>query len=240
MDIHEEWDTVQALLEQQEYSSCIVLLEQLLYHTPQDPIYLYWLAYCFIQIGHPIAAIETLEQYCDCCPTKIDLPIQSALLIAHFDATHFQKAEEFAKEGVRVHPNESIFHRYMGLLASRRCWTEAEPFFEKASQLDPKQNPLPAPPQKPSIFDTVVSWLPTNAREWIQSLDVQFEDSPTIEILNQEEFPHHPLVPFLLYNNTMYVFLNNLRYQPQHKSTSAALFEQLLELWNDYESTANS
>ena len=240
METHEEWEIVSSLLEQKDYPTCIVLLEQLLSENAHHPVYLYWLAYSFIHINHPVAALETLEQYCTHYPESIDLTIQSALLIANFDATQFQKAKEIANQGIQHYPEESLFYRYMGLLQSRSNWEEAKPFFEKAHLLNPQRNPLPSEPPKPSIFQTALSWLPSNAREWIQTLDIQFEGSPTLELLNQEDFPHHPLVPFLLYNKTMYVFLNNLCYQPQHKSPSAALFEQLLELWNDYEDSIGS
>ena len=235
MDIKEEWNTVQSLLKQQDYYTSIVLLEQLLSDQPQDPVFLYWLAYSFIHIHHPIAAIETLEQYCTRYPKDMDLAIYTALLIANFDATNFLQAEEIAHRGIYHYPEESIFFRYMGLIQARTNVQEATKFFKKAHQLAPQKNPIPLPSPPPSIFQTVLSWLPSNAQKWLRSLEIQFEGSPTIEILNQEDFPHHPLVPFLLYNNTLYVFLDNVRYQSQYQSTKTALFEQLLELWNDYE-----
>ena len=240
MENTEEWEIIRSLLEQQDYSTCIVQLERQLSEKPQDPIYLYWLAYSFIHINHPLAALETLEQYCIQYPSKVDLKIQSALLIANFDATKFHQAERIAHQGIQDHPKEPLFYRYMALIKSRSNWEEAKPFFEKAHILSPKRHPLPSTTVKPSIFQMAVSWLPSNAKEWITTLNVQFEASPSIEILNQEDFPHHPLIPFLLYDDTIYVFLNNLRYQPQHKSASTALFEQLLELWNDYKNSIDA
>jgi len=237
MDTKEEWDTVQSLLEQQDYCSCIVLLEQLLSEQPQHPTFLYWLAYSFIHINHPVAALETLDQYCTWYPNDIDSSISTALLIANFDATNFQQAEEIANNGMQSYPEEPIFFRYMGLIRARTNSKQAEKFFRKAHQIDPLKNLIPPPSPDPSIFQTAVSWLPSNAQNWIQALEIQFEGSPSLEILNQEDFPHHPLVPFLLYNNTIYVFLDNLRYLPQYKRASTALFEQLLELWNDYENS---
>lgn len=237
MDTTEVWNTVQHLLEQQDYSTSIVLLEQLLSVKPQDPTYLYWLSYSFIHINHPIAALEVLQQYCTFHPKAIDLAIQTALLIANFDATNFQEAEDIAIQGILKYPKESIFYRYRGLILSRTSWQEANLFFEKAHQIAPKRNPIPSPEPQQSIFQTAVSWLPANAKEWIKTLDIEFKNVPSAEMLNQEDFPHHPLVPFLLYHNTMYVFLDNLRFQPQYKSASTALFEQLLELWNDYDNS---
>ena len=235
MDTKEEWNIVQSLLEQQDYSTCIVLLELLWSKQPRHPTLWYWLAYSFIHINHPTAALETLEQYCSWHPKDIDLSISTALLIANFDATNFLQAEEIAKKGMKTYPEESIFYRYMGLIRARTNNEQAEEFFYEAHRVNPLKNPIPPPPPDPSIFKTAVSWLPSSAQSWIRGLDIHFEGSPTLELLNQEDFPHHPLVPFLLYNNTIYVFLDNLRYQPQYKRASTALFEQLLELWNDYE-----
>lgn len=240
MDTKEEWNTVQSLLEQQDYYTCIVLLEQLLSVQPQHPAFLYWLAYSFIHINHPVAALETLEQYCTHHPDGLDRTIHTALLIANFDATNFQQAEIIARKGMQQHPEDDIFYRYMGLIESRTNAQEATKYFEKAHQLAPKKNPMPPSSPKPAILQTVLSWLPSNAQKWIQAFHIQFEGSPTVDFLNQEDFPHHPLVPFLLYDNTLYVFLDNLRYQPQHKSASTALFEQLLQLWNDYESITDA
>ena len=51
------------LIEQDLFSEAIVLLEKYLDINTENNEAIYWLAYSFIQIHHPLAAIETLSLY---------------------------------------------------------------------------------------------------------------------------------------------------------------------------------
>lgn len=228
-----EWEKIQRLLKNGDYSLCIVSLEQLLSLHPKHPVYLYWLSYALIQIHHPIAAMEALKQLCEAHPQKKDSNIDTALLIAHFDATCFVQAECIADEGMNLYPTTPEFFRYKGLLVSRKDPSAGSSFFTRAHLLAPKEYLIPKSIPEESILETALSWLPHDAQTWIRTFNIIFEQSPSKEILNREDFPHHPLIPFLLYDNTLYIFLCNLRYQ-QHQSPTSVLFEQLLSMWNQY------
>ena len=227
-----EWEKIEKRLHNEEYSQCIVLLEQLLSHHPTHPIYLYWLSYSLIQIHHPVAALETLTQFREAHPDKIDLDIATALLIAHFDATLFEEAEEIADKGMIQYPETPDFFRYKGLIVSRKDPKAASPFFECAHQLNPTEFAIPNTMPNESILQTACSWLPAEAEKWIQELEIIFALSPSEELLNQGYFPHHPLIPFFIEDNSMHIFLCNLRYVQKHQRPTSVLFEQLLSLWN--------
>jgi hypothetical protein len=221
---------IHKLIEQELFPEAIVSLEQLLDAQPSNKAALYWLSYSFIQLHHPIAAIEILSTY-ERLPEKEE-HIESALLIAHFDSAHFIKAEEFATHGIQDFPLCAHFWRYKGFITARESPRDATPFFETAFALSPQEYPLPQKLPDESILQKIISWLPKEAQQWLEEIHIEFSLSPPIELLTQERFPQHPLSPFLLIDETLHIFLQNLRYLPTNQSAKSNLFEQLLALWN--------
>lgn len=221
---------VYLLIEQDRFPEAIVLLENSLDTNTQNKEALYWLSYCFIQINHPIAAIEALSSYTS--DVKKEEHIEAALLIAHFDAVHFTKAEEIASYGIEAFPLCPHFWRYKGFITARETPQESAPFFEKAFALSPKEYPLPKPRPEHDIIQQIMPWLPKDAQEWLKETTIKISLSPSMAILTGERFPNHPLSPFLFYEETLHVFLQNLCYLPTNQSAKSTLFEQLLALWN--------
>lgn len=228
---HNLWEQAHECIQQEQFTEAIVRLELLLHKEPQHIDALYWLAFCFLHIHHPYASLEALKTYQE---LSEELPEQvvETMLMATFDATLFEEALEIAEQGRDIFPQNPFFWQYTGFIIARTSTSKARPFFTQAFALAPEACPTPKSLPRKTIFAKACSWLPKEAQEWANSLDVQYSMSPSNEILNQEEFPQHPLIPFLLEENTIYIFRQNLCYLPRNESATSALFEYLLAYWN--------
>ena len=218
------------LIEQDLFSEAIVLLEKYLDINTENNEAIYWLAYSFIQIHHPLAAIETLSLYKK--GSKKEEHIEAALLIAYFDSVQFAKADNIASSGIQNFPLCPHFWRYKGFITARMEPQDATPFFDQAFSLSSKEYPKPRPLPDCEITTQIISWLPKGAKRWLQEKTIEVSLSPSVELLTKEVFPEHPLSPFLISGDTIHLFLQNLRYQPYNQTAKSALFEKLLSMWN--------
>lgn len=230
-NIHALWVHAQELIKEEQFPEAILRLEQILVKNPKHLDALYWLAFSFLNIHHPYACLEALKTYQELSQELPEYVIETTL-IATFDATLFDEALLIAEKGRVMFPKNPSFWQYTGFIIARSSPTKAKPFFSQAFALAPEACPLPKTIPPKNIFDKASSWLPDEAQEWAKALDVQYWNTPSREMLNQEEFPQHPLIPFLLENNTIHIFRQNLRYLPKYQSATSTLFEYLLDFWN--------
>jgi len=217
------------LISEEKYEAALVKLEAQLDHEPKNRSYLYWAGFCYLQIHNPLAAIHALSI---CLEQEKSLEYHTSLMIAYFDSAQFGQALSFIQTGLQEYPNEAQYWRYLAYITARKDRAQADEFFHKAQQLSPQEYPLPSTPPNLSTIERAISWLPNAGKEWIELLDIQYEDNPSLDLLHVEAFPHHPLLPFILLENTLYIFTNNLSYHPPNQSPESYLFAQLLDLWN--------
>ena len=217
------------LISEEKYEEALVKLEAQLDCEPKNLSYLYWTGFCYLQIHNPLAAIHALSM---CIEQENTLEYHTALMIAHFDAAQFEQALSLIQQGLQQHPKESQYWRYLAYITARNDRQQADAFFHKAQELSPQEYPLPSPLPDHAAIERALSWLPSAGKKWIESLEILYEDNPSFDLLYMEAFPNHPLLPFILLEDTLFIFMNNLSYHPPNQSAESYLFEQLLDLWN--------
>ena len=224
------------LISEEKYELALVQIEAKLDAEPSHANLLYWAGFCYLQIHNPIAAIHALQ---NCLEHDILPEYHVAYMIAHFDAADFKQALSLIQEGLQQYPDEAQYWRYLAFITARTDFEQAEAFFAKSRALSPKEAIFPASQASAISVERAISWLPKDAQEWLDTLSIHIAENPSIEQLQHEDFPHHPLLPFLLQGEELYIFVNNLRYHYANQSAESYLFEQLLDLWNHLQQTNN-
>lgn len=190
-------DIIHRAMENEDFVTAIVELEELLHESPEQLEALELLADCTLELGDAMGAVPIYEHRLRAGDANVDL--LCGLAVARFEACEIVGAVEAARDAIRQDPSAAEAHYTLGLALELLPGksNDASQAFVAARQLDSESYPFPlthSADDWKALLETALLTVPHPIAEFWQGVPFHLLDRPDLDELRDSDPPIAPSV----------------------------------------------